>query len=133
MNSLLSSLVIACYVFELISSNFEIEASKTKKMPRFNFQSISSVSIRSVLFMLLSLLMFNTFGQQKTDHPWYKIDWMEIECESVGLTYSEMLGEGRWVIGWDTCHSGYTLETCPLEYVLKKTEELAEEAEEAWG
>ena len=31
MNSLLSSLVIACNVFELISSNFEIEVSKTKK------------------------------------------------------------------------------------------------------
>ncbi len=41
-------------------------------MSRFNFQLLSSNSIRSVLFMLLSLLMLNTFGQLKTDNPWYK-------------------------------------------------------------
>ena len=41
-------------------------------MPRFNFQLLSSNSIRSVLLVLLSLLMLNTFGQQKRDSPWYK-------------------------------------------------------------
>ena len=41
-------------------------------MSRFNFQLLSLNSIRSVLFMLLSLLMLNTFGQLKTDNPWYK-------------------------------------------------------------
>ena len=41
-------------------------------MPRFKFQLLSSNSIRPVLFVLLSLLMFNTFGQLKTDNPWYK-------------------------------------------------------------
>ena len=41
-------------------------------MSRSKFKLLSSKSIRSVLFMLLSLLMFNTFGQQQTDHPWYK-------------------------------------------------------------
>ncbi|NOR33950.1 MAG: family 10 glycosylhydrolase, partial [Bacteroidales bacterium] len=40
-------------------------------MPKFNSYFVNSGSIQSVLFLILSFFMLNTYGQQEADNPWY--------------------------------------------------------------
>jgi hypothetical protein len=72
------------------------------------------------------------------EHPWYGIEYDEIECDiHGGLTYGcETLkgfdGEGFWWIGFDTSHYCDTLFNWPEQEVIAETKRLERQAWEAW-
>ena len=47
-------------------------------MIRFNSNVLSSVSIQSGLFLILSFFMFNSYGQQKSNDQWYSTNLLRI-------------------------------------------------------
>lgn len=64
-------------------------------------------------------------------HPLYGEGYDEIHniCDinvHGGLTYSQMEGD-KWVVGFDTCHGGDTLENWPKSAVKAETESLKEQ------
>jgi hypothetical protein len=43
------------------------------------------------------------------------------------LTYADTNGDGEWMVGFDTCHSGDTIDNWPESEVLKETELLRDQ------
>lgn len=74
-------------------------------------------------------------------HPWYGLSYNDIDASvHGGLTYSDEClpgindanspEPGLWWVGFDTCHSGDDMDTCPKEYVEQQTENLRKQAQQ---
>lgn len=73
--------------------------------------------------------VYNGYVSLPIDHPWYVkyYDDLPVDVHG-GLTYSRM-EDGRWVIGFDTCHFGDTAERWPIAAVAAEAESLLKQAE----
>jgi hypothetical protein len=72
---------------------------------------------------------FNGYISLPLGHPWYGKDYDELSEVSVhgGLTYSKE-EDGRWVIGFDTAHTGDHLDNWNREKVTEEAERLLDQA-----
>ena len=73
-----------------------------------------------------------------SSHPWFgkHYDNLDVDIHG-GLTWSEAFKpnhkpDGLWWLGFDTAHSGDTLENCSEEYVKSQTQSLYNQAVKAW-
>lgn len=77
----------------------------------------------------------NGYVGVREGHPWYGKDYDKIDCDiHGGLTFAGRLSGKEpkiWWLGFDVCHWGDTLETCPKEYVESEIDKLRQYAEAA--
>ena len=72
-------------------------------------------------------------------HPWFNVEYDSIAVDiHGGLTYSEKNlphydPDGLWWLGFDTAHSGDTLESCPKSYCEAQLASLLKQAQLAAG
>ena len=73
----------------------------------------------------------NGYVNVSPGHPWYGVDYEQIDCSiHGGLTYSEQNGE-FWTVGFDTAHAGDNQHRWPFASVLAEATELLNQAIEA--